>query len=98
MRWRRLLKDQFECSTDDVSAVVIAACALHNLCEKINDTVPSSWESELVEEPRTTRSRARQQQQESEAGEQVALVKDALGKHFLAEQSAFAIRTAADSH
>ena len=61
-RWRRLLKDKFECKLEDVGSVVLAACALHNLCERTRDPFISEWYPPENDTQRMTRSRSQQQQ------------------------------------
>ena len=53
----------------------------------MNDAILQPWESDIASEQRVTRSRARQRQQEAEAGEDVNLIKNALAIHFSEEQS-----------
>ena len=42
-RFRRLLKDPFECKLEDVPTVITSAVILHNLCELSNDEFYNEW-------------------------------------------------------
>lgn len=65
---------------EDVSAVVIAACALHNLAERMRDPIVAEWEQDGPPGP-TTRSADRRNQHQ-DTGSSLSLIKEALSKHF----------------